>query len=311
MAITNIFSKRGKPVPPRDVLTYDKLPQALRAQIVHIWGGALGFANDQDYGDPGFSATLWDEILKSVLKEWGEFQLVPHKRGFEAAATYLVNTDPPTERALDLIEMSFLAIDKVVREQWWTNGRRWAKIDMEPDDAIAELNHRFLEHGVGYEYANGQIIKLDSTYAHAEIVKPALTLLADPAFKNAEAEFLKAHEDYRQGRYSDSLNESLKAFESVMKIICARRKWAYQQSDTAAKLIDTLMANGLVPAAMQSQFTSLAAVLKTGTPTARNKNSGHGAGVTTIQVTDYLAAYGLNTAAANIAFLVAADKAVP
>ena len=60
MAITNIFSKRGKPVPPRDVLTYDKLPQALRAQIVHIWGGALGFANDQDYGDPGFSATLWD-----------------------------------------------------------------------------------------------------------------------------------------------------------------------------------------------------------------------------------------------------------
>ena len=30
------------------------------------------------------------------------------------------------------------------------------------DDAIKELNYRFKEHGVGYQYESGKIIRIDS-----------------------------------------------------------------------------------------------------------------------------------------------------
>jgi hypothetical protein len=48
---------------------------------------------------------------------------------------------------------------------------------MSPSEAIEELNNRFKEHGVGYQYASGEIIKFDSTFVHSEIVMPTLILL--------------------------------------------------------------------------------------------------------------------------------------
>jgi AbiJ N-terminal domain 4 len=306
VAVRDIFSKRGKPVPAKDVLTYDALPQPLCAQIIHIWATALGTGQDEGYFEPGFSAQIWKNITFDLMKELGVFSLVPNRQGFEAAAAYLVEKNPPIANAIDLIELSFRAIDTVVRDNWWALERRSAGITQEPDDAITELNHRFLEHGVGYQYANGKIIRLDTTFTHAEVLRPALTVLSNPVFKNAQAEFLRAHEAYREGRYSDSLNESLKAFESAMKIICTQMGWTYGPTDTASRLIGVVLDNGLVPSSMQTQFGSLKQLLESGTPTARNKNSGHGQGPVEVVVTDYLAVYGLNTAAANITLLAAA-----
>ena len=44
-------------------------------------------------------------------------------------------------------------------------------------DTIEEMNQRFRENGVGYQYENDQIIRVDSEFIHAEAVKPALQLL--------------------------------------------------------------------------------------------------------------------------------------
>ena len=95
-----------------------------------------------------------------------------------------------------------------------------------------------------------------------------------------------------------------------MKIICTDKNWPFQQTDTAKKLIQTVLDNDLVPRSMQSQFTSLSQMLESGTPTARNKQSGHGMGATTVVVTDYFRAYGLSTAAANITLMVSAFEAM-
>ena len=68
--------------------------------------------------------------------------------------------------------------------------------DFSPDEAINQLNHRFREHGVGYQYKSGKIIKVDSEFTHSEVVKPAMSFLSDPIYKGANEEFLNAHEHY-------------------------------------------------------------------------------------------------------------------
>lgn len=91
-----------------------------------------------------------------------------------------------------------------------------------------------------------------------------------------------------------------------MKIICHEKGWGYNQNDQAKTLIKTVLDNGLVPAWAQEQLTGLRIMLESGTPTARNKMGGHGMGVNARAVPDYIAAYALGTAAANISLLFAA-----
>lgn len=57
---------------------------------------------------------------------------------------------------------------------WEFEQRGWARES--PDAAIRELNHRFLEHDLGYQYIHGKVIRLDTTYTHAEVIKPELTV---------------------------------------------------------------------------------------------------------------------------------------
>jgi len=142
-------------------------------------------------------------------------------------------------------------------------------------------------------------------------VKPALSVLADKRFANAQSEFLNAHLAYREQRYSDCLNEALKAFESTMKIICTEKSWEFNAADTASKFIEVLMAQGLTSTSLQAQFTGLRTMLESGTPTIRNKQSGHGQGATAIVIPQHVAAFGFQTAAANISLLAAAFHALP
>ncbi len=94
-----------------------------------------------------------------------------------------------------------------------------------------------------------------------------------------------------------------------MKIICKAKDWIVSSTDGAAKLINTILDNGLIQGSFQQQLTSLRTLLESGTPTVRNRNSGHGQGTVQVVIPDYLALYGLNTAAANIVLLVSAFEA--
>ncbi|MDE2740031.1 MAG: hypothetical protein OXI58_00435 [Gemmatimonadota bacterium] len=52
---------------------------------------------------------------------------------------------------------------------------------------VEELNNRFKEHGVGYQFTNGQIICIDSEFIHTEVVKPALKLLDQQHYAGLES----------------------------------------------------------------------------------------------------------------------------
>ena len=179
----------------------------------------------------------------------------------------------------------------------------------DPDDAISELNGRFKEAGVGYQFESGELIRVDSQYLHSEVVKPVLTVLGkNNNYQGANDEFLSAHEHYRHKQYKECLNDCLKSFESLMKAIHDIHSWQYNPNDTAKKLINSCLTNKLVPEYLQNQFSSVRALLESGIPTVRNKEGGHGQGSQITNVPEHLASYTLHLTATNLLFLAKCEE---
>jgi hypothetical protein len=292
----------GKP----DVYQYGNLPGPFRVQVVHIWRTALGTWNTYDaLGIARFTGEHWQTIRNHLTREYGIFSL--HKDAndsYEECVKFLLETD--TDRALDIIDLTFSLINSSVRGLS-EDQRKEVGIEQDPDDAIEELNHRFREHGIGYEFTGGKLIRVDSQYVHAEVTRPAISLLQDVEFTGASDEFLRAHEHYRKKRYKEAVAEALKAFESTMKSICDARKWHYADA-TAKTLIKILIENGLIPSYLESHFGGLRSAMESGLPTIRDKTAGHGQGPKPTAIPEHFAAYALNLAAANIVFLVKSYK---
>lgn len=306
MSIFETFSKRmkkkkraGQP----DVFQYDELPEPFRVQVIHIWRDSIGIVRDYDRA----SVTWWKFIHDQMSRELGLFQLAKHGDDpFQKCQQFLLACE--TLEALDLIELSFRMVDRAVR------GYR-AKNDYKnlpkqtPDDAITELNERFYEHGIGYEFVGGELVRKDSQFIHAEAVRPALQLLSEEKFRGANEEFLRAHEHYRHGRHKEAMQEALKAFESTLKTICDLRRWSYKSTDTAKRLIAVVIENGLLPSFLSTHLPALATVLESGLPTVRNKLAGHGQGAVPIDAPPHLVSFALHLAASNIVMLIEAHRA--
>jgi hypothetical protein len=115
----------------------------------------------------------------------------------------------------------------------------------------------------------------------------------------------------RSGRAKEALTDSLKALESVMKAICAKRQWSHDSNATAKPLIQVLLDKELIPSFWSQHFSALRATLEAGVPTARNKLSGHGQGAQIQEVPAHLVAYVLHQTASAIVFLAEAERALP
>lgn len=313
MAVLDIFSKRQKKLrgDTPDVYIYDQLPQALKVQIVHIWRATLG--NETEYRNVDFGVQrVYKAIVEPLCREYGTFILPGTKKQYDRnylqeLVEYLLNQND-AELALDAVEISFRVIDGITRRWEYLHRQNASKY---ADDAISELNARFLEHGVGFQFENREIIRIDSEIIHNEAVKPALVLLRAAEYAGAQSEFLTAHEHHRHGRAKEALTECLKALESVMKVICTKRNWPYDTNATAKGLLEAVFQNGLVPALLNQHFSALRATLEAGVPTVRNRLGGHGQGTQVTQVPDHLVAYTLHLTASAIVFLAEAEKALP
>lgn len=307
MAIVDLFSKRQKQLRGEvpDVYKYDTIPTQLRVQIVHIWHDCLGtkseYISKYTSVDRGYKF-----IAETLRREYGVFQLTNNRHDDymeEVIGFFQKETD--VEKVLDVIDLSFRIADRFARS---FNYKHSQNAHADVDNAIEELNCRFKEHGVGFEYSHGEIIRIDSQLIHTEAVKPALNLLNGKEYAGAQQEFLKAYEHYRQGNSKEALNDALKAFESTMKAICDKRKWHYDSNDTCKRLIDICYEQGLVPAFWQHHMGAVRSLLEGGVPTGRNKLSGHGQGTTPITVPEHIVAYVLHMTASAIVFLVKSEQ---
>lgn len=309
MRIIDLFSKRQAKLRGEapDVFVYDKLPQELRVQIVHILRDYLGDENDIHRHGIMVSGA-YEFIVDSLCREYGLFKLPSAKeygeRNYISELFNFILSEKNVERVLDAVELACRVID-VHSRKWEYRHRQHA--GEEATAALNELNARFQRLGFGYRFEAGDVIRIDSEIVHAEVVKPALTLLHAAMYKGAEAEFHQAYEHYRHGRMKEALTDCLKALESTMKSIAASRKWQHDPGATAKPLIDLMFEKQLIPTFWSQHFSALRAMLESGVPTARNRLGGHGQGAAIVDVPPHYVAFALHQTAAAIVFLAKSE----
>ena len=306
MPIIDTFSKRQskKRGEMPEVYQHHTLSYQLRVQIIYILQDSLG-GEDQLHRTNVFKT--YEHISNLLCREYGVFRLPARYAESQNKLNDVFNfilQEQNIERVLDAIELLFQAIDRIARDFEYLGKFDAPEI---ADRSIEELNDRFREHGIGYKYENGKIIRVDSEFIHSEVVKPALKILSQEQYAGAQQEFLLAHEYYRVGKGKEALNECLKALESVIKSICDMREWNYDKRSSAKKLISICFENEIIPAFWQEQFEALQRLLESSVPPARNKLSAHGQGKVSPPVPTHLVGYVLHMTASAVVFLAEAE----
>lgn len=287
-----IKNANGEP----EVFIYDSFPQTFRNQMFYALSDVL------DFFEQNGAYWLWDCLQNDFSRELGVKSLCKYSRySSREKAEYFVG-EASDKDFLDFLDYAFHLVSNLTELSISVYvGERIERVA----NSIAELNFRFKQHNLGYEFINGEIIRKDNEFIHQEVVKPALRLLTDNGFMGAEQEFLDAFEHRRKGENKDAILDALKAFESTMKAICDKMGYPYDPAKNTAKdLISILEANNFYPSYMNNHITSLRTSLESGLPTLRNKNAGHGQGASVVNVSNEFTEYALNLAATNIVLLV-------
>ena len=173
MGIIDIFSKRQRRMRGEfpDVYQYDDLPIGFRRQFVFI----LKDVFSPQYESPHHAGSLrfrWFETIHDILaRELGVFHLTEGENDpWNGVVMFFLNTTD-VEHALSVIETSLIAAGAVQQQE------HSLLFKMTVDDAVKELNVRFSDHGIGYQFESSKIVRVDSRFLHQGVVKPALQLL--------------------------------------------------------------------------------------------------------------------------------------
>jgi hypothetical protein len=285
MSVFEVFSARKRKTErgtALDVYTYDTIPEKLRVQFKHVLWDAFGNGYSTE------SQKLWARLEHTMARSEGVVRLYENGTPKQQCERYLENST--ADQTLDLIEIA----SRMMEEK----GSK---------ELIEELNYRFGQNDVGYQFENSQIVRIDNQYIHAEVIKPAVSLLsANPAFQTANMEFMKAHKHYRDGSHQDAVVGANRAFESTLKAICSVKSWPYDNGMRATDLIRVVRVNGLFPEYLDNAFDSYIAAMKSGLPGVRNNAGGHGPAPGDAVVPNYIAAYAIHLSAANIVIAIKA-----
>ena len=281
------------------------MPKRLRVQIQQILNDAIGPQYRLDgYSvyTPAHNPDGWQTVHKLLCRELGRHRIIDSHYDLENEGVLNFIGQADVEGFLDALELCCVLIDKVVRS--WHDGLRQQKgISQDPEEALSEINYRLRENALGYQYADGQIMRVDSLFAHEEIVKPALKVLNGAKFEGAQEEFIEAHRHYRAGEFQQSIVSAGKAFESALKAVCAIKGWTYEKSARASDLLKIIRSKGLWPDYLDGSFDQLLATLASGLPKVRNDAGAHGQGPEPKRVPSYVAGYALHLCAAKMILL--------
>lgn len=304
MAILELYSRRERAERAEcpDVYQYTVIPEKLRIQVWHIITDAIG----EDRSQAPYTRTIHEWVEGQIYRNFGLLTLPGLRYGVANSVRDFFIAQIRPSRILDIIELYFIRLHGIRDDR---NYQMNTKNRVPVADSIADLNKRFQDHSVGFQLEGKKFIRIDSTYLHGEVVRPALAVLGDARFAGPNEEFLAAHEHYRHSRYEECMVECCKAFESTMKTICMLRSWTFDPTSTAKTLISVCLAHGLLARYSDQQLTSLRTLFESGIPTVRNKEGGHGQGAERREVSEHLARYVLNMTATTILFFIDSEAA--
>ncbi|WP_156139618.1 STM4504/CBY_0614 family protein [Sphingomonas sp. 35-24ZXX] len=309
MAIFKLFSKRQAEATrsgQEDVYQYDVIPERLRVQVHQIALESIGLVGDKgDVLSGPESNQLWIEIDKAFRREKGLDSLA--SGNFAGSRVLAFMRQCSTEDWLDLLELIATAAQIMAHDQNGYERQKW-QVSLIGQDAIDELNYRLREAGVGYQLEGTSLIRVDSQYIHAEIVKPAISLLSGKGFEGPRQEFISAHEHYRCGEYRQAVGMAANALESTFKSIFEKNNWEYSKKARISDLVKVAKAHGLWPDYLDGSFDQLVSTLQSGLPKIRDNDSSHGQGAKPKEVPGYIAAYALHLSASKIVFIIEAAK---
>lgn len=297
----NIYTIRNRK--PIEVFTYDSIPQELKIQLSFIW---KKFFKQLDLNT---TYELWERIYQIICEAEGKEYLATYGHeiiGNENGVFAYFKSCTDVNKCLFVIHEVLKSIVYIPEVIEILNLK--SKIDYKPEEVILDVNSRFLEHGIGFEFRNREFIRIDNKLLHQDVIIPTLYFLSEPEFHNANDEYLSAHKHFRHGRTKECLNDCLKALETTLKIICHQNGWVPERGETAKHLLDLCFQHGLIPTYLTNHFSGLRSTLESGVPTLRNKLGGHGQGTQRLEVPMHYASYMLYLTGTTINFLVSCHQ---
>lgn len=246
---------------------------------------------------------LFKEILERLIFRHGNFQVIDTNNGESSGVfNYLLNCKG--EYFLDFLEDIFnteeFRIVSVYKKERLREDINFVlikdniKFELTPYKEYHKEDERGWNRLESITYP--KIICKDNLFINTEVIEPAIQLLMDDKFKNANDEFLEALEHYKYKRYKEAIVSSCCALESVMKIICSINKWEYKQNATGLPLIKNIIEKSESPNWYEGIIMPAL--------TLRNKLGPHGKGNEDINVTRGQAQLQINLVATQIIFLI-------
>ena len=295
-----LFSERNKkPTDEIDVYIYNDIPTPFRNQLFYIIDELINTYNKCLMST---EVNIWQTTHDFFCREKGLKEMSRESRYYRTKIEDFIDTSSDMD-LLDFIDVAFhyfYYIAPKIHSQ-----EPFGKAKESTISAIEELNERFQQHNIGYEFVDGTLVRIDNMHIHREYIKPAMNLLHTNGFDGAEEEYTKAFDALRNHDSKNAIINAEKAFESTMKTICAKRGFSFDpEKDAAKKLISILKDNGYFPGYMEDHLNIVVKALENGAPTIRNKTSGHGQGEEIVKIPKSYAEYVIGLVAVNIVFLV-------
>ena len=299
-SLFDVFSRRKQ----KSHRYSENITQEFRTRVIQLCVDT--FSTDQDF---------WPEIHRNMTYLYG--QVIP-TRGFpDSPGREVIDflSGCEEEKFFDFVELLF-KLERIVSAR-----TRWREIVNNTNTFLQEDGLPYHLTGFvfspqsdcpgvpGYVITSAgalqpaevesypQVIRRENTVLHNTSIEPTLRLLANPMFSSANSEFLEALGHYRKSEYADCLSKCGSSLESVMKIICHRKKWPYNQTGTAGPLLETIIRESGLEGFFKEPLMLVG--------TIRNRlSSAHGAGTQQRAVPKHKAAFALNATASAILLLV-------
>jgi hypothetical protein len=300
-----LFSRRNTPV--QDIYRYD-IDEHVRSRLLLTLKHCVECQGSMNI------RSILNEVEEELLRQYGGLRQGKHasRPNYDMAIIDHFFACPD-EEVMDFIQVCFHtryrcggqstvdAINGVLEEE--DIGYELTSFREEVIDEVRADNQPLYGPGTTYRTIFPTMIRKDEKLLHCQAVQPCLHVLNDPRFVTANTELLNAFEEYRKGNYADAITDAGAAVESVLKTICAHKRWRYDHDkDTCAKLLDICRTHDL--------FYSFYRPILEATAMIRNKiGDAHGKGPKPeYPVAKELADHMLNTVCTNIVLLISLAK---